>query len=228
MIDFKAFGTSIKGIYHVYANLPNQDAFLIRKNQKGLLLVLCDGLGSKKDSLVGAKKLCESVEKALNIIDIRNCNLELLDKVIFSIWECLLYPFETCNALSTLQFVFINETKTFIGKVGDGLLAILGEENKLFRESKQDLTHFTTPFNCNTLLTWEVLESKKIDALFLCTDGLDESLIDAKRLDFVKDIINEFKYKNRASKKCYTLLKNHKFYDDTSLIIAYRKDSLWS
>ncbi len=55
MIDFKAFGTSIKGTCHAYAKLPNQDAFLIRENQKGLLLVLCDGLGSKKDSQIGAK-----------------------------------------------------------------------------------------------------------------------------------------------------------------------------
>lgn len=52
---FKAFGASIRGTYHVHARLPNQDAFLIRKNQKGLLLVLCDGLGSKKDSQIGAK-----------------------------------------------------------------------------------------------------------------------------------------------------------------------------
>ncbi|MGL2832967.1 protein phosphatase 2C domain-containing protein [Helicobacter pylori] len=55
MRDFKAFGASIMGVYHAYARLPNQDAFLIRKNQKGLLLVLCDGLGSKKDSQTGAK-----------------------------------------------------------------------------------------------------------------------------------------------------------------------------
>nr|WP_120866030.1 protein phosphatase 2C domain-containing protein [Helicobacter pylori] len=48
MRDFKAFGASIRGTYHAYARLPNQDAFLIRKNQKGLLLVLCDGLGSKR------------------------------------------------------------------------------------------------------------------------------------------------------------------------------------
>ncbi len=228
MIDFKAFGTSIKGTYHAYAKLPNQDAFLIRKNQKGLLLVLCDGLGSKKDSQVGAKRLCESVEKALSVVDIQDCNLELFNKVIFSIWECLLYPLRVCDALSTLQLVFINKEKAFIGKVGDGLLAVLGEENRLLRENKQDLAHLTTPFNRNTLLTWEVLGSEKINALFLCTDGLDESLIDTKRLDFVKDIVNEFKYKNKASKKCHTLLKKHKFYDDTSLIMAYRKDSLWN
>ncbi len=42
--------------------------------------------------------------------------------------------------------------------------------------------------------------ARKIDALFLCTDGLDESLIDARRLDFVKDIISEFKHKKRHQK----------------------------
>ncbi len=164
------------------------------------MLVLCDGLGSKKDSQTGAKKLCESVEKALNAIDIQGCNLVLFNKVIFSIWECLLYPLEVYNALSTLQLVFIGKEKAFIGKVGDGLLAVLGKEHRLLREDKQDLAHFTTPFDRNTLLTWEVLESKKIDALFLFTDGLDESLIDARRLDFVKDIISEFKYKKRHQK----------------------------
>ncbi|GAA7614978.1 hypothetical protein HpMMM21_21660 [Helicobacter pylori] len=55
MRDFKAFGASIRGTYHAYARLPNQDAFLIRKNQKGLLLVLCDGLGSKKIHKLGLK-----------------------------------------------------------------------------------------------------------------------------------------------------------------------------
>ncbi|MFP6266527.1 protein phosphatase 2C domain-containing protein [Helicobacter pylori] len=144
--------------------------------------------------------MCESVEKALNAIDIQGCNLALLNKVIFSIWECLLYPLEVRNALSTLQLVFIGKEKAFIGKVGDGLLAVLGKEHRLLREDKQDLAHFTTPFDRNTLLTWGVLESKKIDALFLCTDGLDESLIDARRLVFVKDIISEFKYKKRHQK----------------------------
>lgn len=153
MRDFKAFGASIRGVYHAYAKLPNQDAFLIRKNQKGLLLVLCDGLGSKKDSQVGAKRLCESVEKALNVINIQDCNLELFNKVIFSIWECLLYPLKVCDALSTLQLVFINKEKAFIGKVGDGLLAVLGKEHRLLREDKQDLVHFTTHFDRNTLLT---------------------------------------------------------------------------
>lgn len=32
MRDFKAFGASVRGVYHAYARLPNQDAFLIRKN----------------------------------------------------------------------------------------------------------------------------------------------------------------------------------------------------
>lgn len=72
--------------------------------------------------------MCESVEKALNAIDIQGCNLALLNKVISSIWECLLYPLEARNALSTLQLVFIGKEKAFIGKVGDGLLAVLGKE----------------------------------------------------------------------------------------------------
>ncbi len=117
MRDFKAFGASVRGVYHAYARLPNQDAFLIRENQKGLLLVLCDGLGSKKDSQIGAKIVRER-RKALNAIDIQGCNLALLNKVIFSIWECLLYPLEARNALSTLQLVFIGKEKAFIGKVG--------------------------------------------------------------------------------------------------------------
>ncbi len=65
MRDFKAFGASVRGTYHVHARLPNQDAFLIRKNQKGLLLVLCDGLGSKKDSQIGAKKIVRERRKSL-------------------------------------------------------------------------------------------------------------------------------------------------------------------
>ncbi|WP_237742537.1 protein phosphatase 2C domain-containing protein [Helicobacter pylori] len=74
-----------------------------------------------------------------------------MNKVVFSIWECLLYPLEVRNALSTLQLVFIGKEKAFIGKVGDGLLAVLGKEHRLLREDKQDLTHFTIPFDRNTL-----------------------------------------------------------------------------
>ncbi len=55
MRDFKAFGASIRGVYHAYARLPNQDAFLIRKNQKGVIACFVRWLGSKKDSQIEAK-----------------------------------------------------------------------------------------------------------------------------------------------------------------------------
>ena len=50
-------GISFKGDYHDI----NQDCFLAREYKDGYILVVSDGMGSKKMSQYGSKAVCEAV-----------------------------------------------------------------------------------------------------------------------------------------------------------------------
>ena len=45
---------SVKGVLHENANIPNQDAYSVKKYKFGTILVVSDGLGSKKHSDIGS------------------------------------------------------------------------------------------------------------------------------------------------------------------------------
>ena len=55
-------GISVKGPLHVKEKIPNQDSFLCFKSFGFTLLVISDGLGSKKYSDFGSKMVCLAVK----------------------------------------------------------------------------------------------------------------------------------------------------------------------
>ena len=63
----KGYGASVIGKAHIKINKPNQDSYLIANNDEYTLAVVCDGLGSKKYSQVGSKKLCGVINKQIKI-----------------------------------------------------------------------------------------------------------------------------------------------------------------
>ena len=50
-------GVSLKGNYHDI----NQDFFITKEYDDGYILVVSDGMGSKKMSQLGSKAICEAV-----------------------------------------------------------------------------------------------------------------------------------------------------------------------
>ena len=59
------YGISKIGPGHIRTNLPNQDSFFVKNFGSYSLLVISDGMGSKKHAELGSKATCISVYKAL-------------------------------------------------------------------------------------------------------------------------------------------------------------------
>ena len=58
---------SIKGMLHENANIPNQDAYSVKRYKFGTILVVSDGLGSKKYSDIGSKAVGKAINRAVQI-----------------------------------------------------------------------------------------------------------------------------------------------------------------
>lgn len=56
---------SVRGDRHQFYGEPNQDAFAIGKNEKFLIVVVCDGVGNAKYSAYGSKFISYSVSRSL-------------------------------------------------------------------------------------------------------------------------------------------------------------------
>ncbi len=58
---------SVIGKAHLDDALPNQDAFLIKKMSYGTIIVMADGMGSKKKADIGSKMICRAVCEAVEV-----------------------------------------------------------------------------------------------------------------------------------------------------------------
>ena len=63
--SLRLLASSVRGTRHQFYGEPNQDAFAIGKNEKFLIVVVCDGVGSAKYSAYGSKFISYSVSRSL-------------------------------------------------------------------------------------------------------------------------------------------------------------------
>ncbi|WP_104578995.1 protein phosphatase 2C domain-containing protein [Helicobacter felis] len=185
---FRAWGTTQKGLHKI----QNQDAYKITRYKRQLVAVVCDGLGSIKHSLEGSTKLCQAVCETLKVFDFKKHDLSFFAPILASIWECQIFPRLAEECLSTLQMAIITDSKIYVGRVGDGMVAILGKQEEILEKDKKGASaNYTTPFTKDVSISWRVLDTKDIYGLFLCTDGISEDLQPTRRLDFVKDFLKK-------------------------------------
>ena len=99
----KGYGASVIGKAHIKLKKSNQDSYLIANEDEYTLAVVCDGLGSKKYSQIGSKKLCKVIKKQINkcfnIITYESYNA-FLSKVSFGLFQCFQLIFCLTNLKS--------------------------------------------------------------------------------------------------------------------------------
>ncbi|MFC3848296.1 PP2C family serine/threonine-protein phosphatase [Helicobacter baculiformis] len=220
---FRAWVATQKGLHKD----QNQDAYKIARYKGQLIAVVCDGLGSRKHSAEGSRKLCLSVCETLKVFDFKHHDLHFFAPILASIWECQIFPKLPEECLSTLQMAIITDSKIYVGKVGDGMLAILGKQEEILEENKEGtLANHTTPFTRDVTIYWRVLETRDVCGLLLCTDGISEDLQPARRLDFVKDFLKECRRSKDPYKEAQIWLQKWPSlgYSDDKTLIAILKE----
>lgn len=187
------------GPAHIRNDRPNQDSYLIKTFEWGILGVVCDGLGSKKYSHIGSKALVLAVAEASDKFDFEITNTEQFEILVKSLWKKNIYPCSCDDCETTLLFAIIKHNTIYTGRVGDGMICILGENNIIIEENKNSFTNYTTPFGRDETIQWQIFNVKNVESLVLCSDGISEDIQKEKSFDFCEKYV--LKYKNQKKRK---------------------------
>lgn len=189
---------SVKGMLHKDSNIPNQDAYLVKRYKFGTILVVSDGLGSKKHSDVGSKAVGKAITRAVQIWnEYQEKDIRLLIPLMVSLWNIEIFPFTQKDCGATCLFVIIaNDGHIYMGQLGDGNIYISIEgEWQLVREKEDDFTNMTVCMGgFSSYSDWSLKDffvgNKPID-IVLMTDGVSETLVEDKKIEFVNLLLRK-------------------------------------
>lgn len=223
-LAFSGFGISVKGKNKAL----NQDYFLLHHFKDTLLIIVCDGLGSKKFSHIGAKYLAKSLlimlrQNKFDFNDLTGSEAKLSD-----LWQKRLNKLglDTKECSTTLLCAIINRESAYFGRVGDGITIVFADDTYIL-EDNDEFSNVTSPFGSQRM-KWLQLDSATIKSVGLCSDGISE-IVDSQ---YIKSFFSEYldAYQNMIPQKREMEIKtwlnnfNHKgFCDDKSIVVAWRK-----
>ena len=203
------FGESAIGPLHVKARIPNQDSWMARRYKWGNVVVVSDGLGSKAHSDHGSKAACLAVfEAAKSYQNTPDANIVDILRLIHANWLVKIAPYPSSDCSATCLFAIQNEGVIILGRLGDGMIATLGEtgENHLIlSDNKQaSFSNYTNSlqqeFKPNQ---WEtaMIESAQCNAVVLCTDGISDDLLPEKQIEFIREFVDEYAGMKRPKRR---------------------------
>lgn len=225
--NWSGWGVSEIGPLHIKDNILNQDSFIVKRFSWGIVGVVCDGLGSKQYSHIGSKALVDAIIKAAQLFDFKK-DIQLFEPLVKSLWDINIFPYAQNETSTTLLFSIVKNKKIYIGRVGDGAIAILGKESFLLEEDKNMFTNYTIPFGRSEKIQWYIFNDSEIDSIVMCSDGISEDLKKDKLLDFFQNYIENYK-DIQSNKRVYEIkqwLKNWpvRGHSDDKTIVALVKD----
>ena len=182
-------GASSIGRSHLIDRTPNQDHFTVKRNRYGIVMSVCDGVGSNRYSQFGSKAACKAVEKTFKLYYKHKIKKDQIGTRIEFYYKRNLNSDYREAAGTTCLFAFIYESEVVIGQAGDGLILIRIDDKMLvFKDKSDDFINEVNPLNCNKRYNEWVIKNLRFDprknsvlALLLCTDGISEDVIPDKR-----------------------------------------------
>lgn len=203
-MKYERYGyASVMGDLHKKSNLPNQDAYLVKRLKKGTLVVVSDGMGSHSHSDIGARSVCKSVSKAIQLWNEKGCDdIRLLIPILHALWGLEIFPLPKSECGATCLFAYIaNSGKLYLGQLGDGSVFFdIGDGVCLLKEKDDDFTNLTVGINnVRGYSDWSLGCFDIVDKdvkICLMTDGVSETLVENKRNDFVNLVWKRVTEKN--------------------------------
>lgn len=191
-------GATEIGPRHVHEKLPNQDAFLCRQYEYGVVIAVADGVGSEQYSQEGSKAAVNAVhltfEKLHNeIIDSSVIAESIMEQYIIGVDPA----YRTKAATTCIYAAYIYGLGLFLGQVGDGICCgNINGESFIFQPKDDEFTNIVKPLSAlNEQAEWTeaFVPDDQIDAvsLMVSTDGVSEDLLPGKECGFVDYVINK-------------------------------------
>lgn len=206
------YGFSARGPAHIRHNLPNQDSFLVKKFGSFSLLVVSDGMGSKKYADIGSKAVCRAVYKVLRkYVYIKKKYRKAKGSVFAMIkkeWLRLIFPYNEKDCSATCLFVLCSSKKCLATMLGDGLIYIQGTDASssqiMTDEKSEDFSNATVSMSSSNYLNeWKCkfISLKKIKSILLISDGISSDLQDGKERDFSNDLLDDLRKEKTIRQK---------------------------
>jgi len=228
MTEWLLAGASVMGPGHYSDGTPNQDAFLTQKLNRGFLLVVCDGMGSKRLSHIGSVMACRAVQDVISkesfYIDSRT-----LVESIYRRWLQLVGDRSVTEAVTTCLFCWCDDNgnaRSF--QLGDGL--ILAKKLPL-PDPTSDFGNVTTGLGVSKKYSdWFINEFtlEVADGVVLMTDGISEDLHQGSEQQLLSALTFDLQNKNPRRIKKYLTKElmawptpNH--LDDKTIAIAINR-----
>ena len=205
---WKSWGASVVGPMHIKNGTPNQDSWMSRQYKWGHVVVVSDGLGSKKHSDYGSKAACLSVIEAAKLYrDSPQAKIEDIFRFIHANWLVKISPYPPSECSATCLFAIQLADQLLIGRLGDGLIALHFDENdeSVLLEDNKDVT-FSNYTNCLADVfdcsEWEslVISSRNCRSILLCTDGIADDLLTDQKSNFTREICRHYRLLDRAER----------------------------
>lgn len=216
-------GISIKGSYHDV----NQDYFICEPYKEGYIMVVSDGMGSKKMSQYGSKSICESIHDVISNFKMDINLLSFKDVLCFchEEWKKRLAEYDITQCYATLLVVIVMNKKIKAARLGDGFLAIY-TDNKISCLFDKKEGYFANQTDCLR----ETFDREKIDTVEVeyetfkgvvsCTDGIEiRTMQESDLIEFTKDFIEEYSgmEKEQVMNEIGVWLTDWPGYDDKTL-----------
>lgn len=226
---------SVKGMLHENGNIPNQDAYSVKRYKFGTILVVSDGLGSKSHSDIGSKAVGKTVDKAVQIwSSYQDKDIRLLLPLMVSVWNMEIYPYLQKDCGATCLFAIITiDGHVYLGQLGDGSIYIsIDNELQLLKEKEDDFTNLTACMGgFSSYAEWSLKDievGEKSFGIVMMTDGVSETIMDEKKEEFINLLfrrLSECENLSRRNNLIYRILSewNPVSAGDDRTLICYRR-----
>ena len=177
--------TSVIGPSHIDHHLPNQDAVFKKTWDDFWLVVVCDGLGSRKLSHIGAKVACHTVYEVVSTSKF-DSEPHLLAFNIHKIWHerLLKQGVDIKEANTTCLFAWGHSSgKVRLFQLGDGLI-MAQTDNFYMLQNKVDKSFSNETTALGILRGWDdwsyatLQITKTRQGIALMTDGISDDITD--------------------------------------------------
>lgn len=165
--------------------LENQDSFDIYSDEKQIIAVVADGLGSASYSKEGSSKIVKiCLEQLKDSLLVK----ENFGEKLFKVWKESVSGKLTLYD-TTVKFVKITKDKICYGGIGDGWLSLKCYDkfiNLVVEKEFLNQTDSMLSYNLSTKFIFEEIDNKGMDIIVIATDGFSDDV--DKKEDFLKDV----------------------------------------
>lgn len=186
---------SVAGPGNRARGVAKQDAAMVRRLASGLLLVVCDGLGSRSESANGARQACCAVKAAFTASPPPRDNA--LCESVHSNWVRRVTAESAEAAATTCLFSYVEAGgNATVAQLGDGV--ILCRSQGRFTNLTPERSGFSNQtlalsgvFTAGEWLVHRCALTEPGDGIIMMTDGISEDIDHGRLEEFFEEIRNQ-------------------------------------